>query len=257
MKKKELRKYVQNLGPINPIAENFKNFSLAIILVNPETGGNVGSIARLMKNFEFNHLILFNPICQYNTNEAHGFAMHGSDVLDCAEIIKTESNEELTGLKTLFQQFDLVLGTSAKGVDFKNIKRIPVYLDEFDFSSLSQYTRVALVFGKESTGLTNEQIILTDFILRIPASESYSTLNLSHAAGIILYRFYTQIHRITKGLNFPASKEDKDRLLQKIESIATQIPLCAQKLDLTRDAFKNIIGRSFMKKRTYFIIWIF
>ena len=51
-------------------------------------------------------------------------------------------------------------------------------------------SKVALVFGRESTGLTNEELKLMDFIIRIPANQNYPTLNISHAVGIILYTFY-------------------------------------------------------------------
>ena len=67
----------------------YKNLSFTIILVQPEHAGNIGSIARVMENFNFKNLLIFNPIENVDkilSYETQGFAMHGKDILFNAEI---------------------------------------------------------------------------------------------------------------------------------------------------------------------------
>ncbi|GAH98095.1 unnamed protein product, partial [marine sediment metagenome] len=58
---------------------------------------------------------------------------------------------------------------------------------------------IAILFGKESRGLTNEEISLADIILRIPTNSDFSALNLSHACGIVLYEIFKKINLLTIG----------------------------------------------------------
>jgi TrmH family RNA methyltransferase len=224
----------------------FSALDLTVILIFTETSGNIGSVCRVMKNFGFSKLILFHPLCNPLDNDAHGFAMHGDDILNAAEIIRCDPDHELAPLQTLFQRFDIVIGTSAKGITYQNIKRVPVFLHEMDFSQLNGKSKVALVFGRESTGLSNEQILLTDFCLKIHASESYPTLNLSQAVGICLYHFYLNIQNLGRGLVIPASKQQKDRLTGIMENIAQNLPLDEMHYEKSVHAFKNLIGRAFL-----------
>jgi TrmH family RNA methyltransferase len=229
------------------LKNSFKDVSITVILIFPETSGNVGSICRVMQNFHFSNLILFHPICNPKDDQAYGLAMHGNNVLDHAEIIYCEDpNNEIPLLESIFNRFDIIIGTSAKGIDYKNIKRIPVFLHDLDFNQIPPQAKVALVFGRESTGLTNEQIIRTDFILKIAADEGYPTLNLAQAAAIILHSFYIHFHEIGRGFIRSASKQEKRRLTGVIENIIQNLPDDPSQYELSSIALKNLLGRSFL-----------
>lgn len=235
----------------------FSDIQLNIILINPENRGNIGSIARIMKNFGFKSLILVNPLENHLDTYAMGFACKAKDVLLDAEVIKCEFDAQNSRIKSLFSQYDVIIGTSAKGYSYQNIKRIPIFLHEFNFSQITQKTKIALVFGRESTGLTNEQIILTDFILKIAASPHYPTLNISQAVGIILYEFYKNLHNIEYEQIIPASKEKKNSLLMLIEEVVELTPIPQYRNDRTTDTFRNIIGRSFSSQKEIAYLYTF
>jgi TrmH family RNA methyltransferase len=252
MKKKELQKIREELRhSSNPIEEKYQELSITIILIYPETSGNIGAVARVMKNFGFSRLLLFNPLCEWNTHYVQGFAMHGADVLLSSEVIQCEYSEETIRLKELFQKFDVIIGTTGKGKDYANIKRVPLFIDELDLTTLAKDARIALVFGRESTGLSNDQLALMDFCVRIPADPVYPILNLSHAVGICLFTLFKKLrdNQIFRGEILPASKEDKDRLMGEIEDTLSQLALRSNSQESTLSAFRNIIGRAFISKK--------
>jgi len=226
---------------------------LSIVLINVESSGNVGSIARVMKNFGFHKLILFNPKENPKSNYAHGFAMHAKEILENAEVIysndKDNIQEEDKVLKKFLQKFDLVIGTRAKRSVRKKLKRIPIFLNELDFTLFTKNSKVALVFGRESTGLTNNEIKLMDFLIRIPADNDYPTLNISHAVGIILYTFYLNMHQISRQEISPASKAERELLLKQISHTINNIPMQEFRTERTLQSFKNFLGRSFLSEK--------
>lgn len=236
---------------------SFADLDLSIILINPENRGNIGSIARIMKNFACNNLILVNPLENHLDTYAMGFACKAKDILHNAEVIRCDFEDQLDILKNLFKNFDIVVGTSAKGISFQNVKRIPVFLPDFDLSLLAQKSKVALVFGRESTGLSTTQILATDFILKIPANPAYPTLNISHAVGTILYDLYQRTHTIAREQVIPASKFQKTQLLELIEQIIQQTPLQDYRKGRTLTAFRNIIGRAFTSQKEISYIYTF
>ena len=233
----------------------FNSQQIAIILVETETPGNIGSITRVMKNFSYSKLILFNPPEGHNCHHTKGFAMKGADILDNAEVVVSGEEDPIQTLKKLFQRFDVVIGTSAKGISYKNIKRIPIFVRELQLGDLGSDSKVAIVFGRESTGLSNDEIILTDFTIKIPANPEYPTLNIAQAAGIILYDLYVRTHEITHSQVRTASKKDKDTLLAQIKSVVERVPLKDCNQDRTLHAMKNLFGRAFMSQKECSLIY--
>ena len=235
----------------------FSHLDLSIILINPENRGNIGSVARIMKNFAVSNLILVNPLEDHLDTYAMGFACKAKDILHRARLIRSPFENQMDVIKDLFHEFDVVVGTSAKGISFQNIKRIPVFLSDFDLSILAEKTKIALVFGRESCGLSNEQVLLTDFLVKISASPKYPTLNLSHAVGIILHDIYQKIYNIEREQVIVASKEPKDLLLSMIEKVILQTPVQEFRSPRTLLAFKNLIGRAFLSQKEYSYLYTF
>ncbi len=236
---------------------SFSHLDISVILINTESRGNIGSVARIMKNFSVSSLILVNPLENHLDTYAMGFACKAKDLLRSAEVIRCDFSNQNSAIKKLFQRFDVVIGTSAKGISFQNVKRIPVFLPDFDLSVLTNQTKVAIVFGRESTGLTNEQIISTDFLVKIPANPKYPTLNISQAVGIILYDIYHRTHVIEREQVIPASNEQKQALMELFEKVVSQAPLPDYRCERTSNAFRNIIGRAFSSQKEISYIYTF
>ena len=99
----------ESKGHLKNIENKLDGLDLSIVLINVESSGNVGSIARVMKNFGFHKLILINPKEDPKSNCAHGFAMHAQDILDIAEVISIDNQDEYGALEKFFEQFYLVI----------------------------------------------------------------------------------------------------------------------------------------------------
>jgi TrmH family RNA methyltransferase len=243
-------------------AEEYENLTFTIVLVSPEHAANIGSIARIMANFEFENLVIFNPIEDADTifsHHTHGFAMHGKDILENAQIIEVEKLENyLSELKEYLNQFDLIIATTAKGSSYTNIKRLAIFPEEMKIPSSLEPLNIAILFGRESHGLTNDEISLADIILRIPTGSSYPTLNISHACGIILYEIFKKVTKVNigRGKNpvLLASKENRQSLLKIVENLIGKLKIRKHKKDNVFFAFRNIIERTFMSRKELSLI---
>ncbi|MGQ4875448.1 MAG: RNA methyltransferase [Promethearchaeia archaeon] len=261
MNKKKLYREIKSFEPTH-LNEKYKKLSFTIVLVQPETYGNIGSIARVMKNFNFQHLVIFNPIEdveKIKSHDAQGFAMHGKDILLNAEIIEIEKQEEhINKLKRFLDGYDLVIGTTAKGKRYTNIRRLAIFPYDFNLPITEKPFKIAILFGKESRGLTNEEIAMSDILLRIPTNDEYPTLNLSHAAAIILYEFFKKLYviRYGRGENpiLIADKEDRQYLYKTIDSLIEILKIRDYKKENMFFAFKNIFERSLMSKKELSLI---
>ncbi|MFX1256825.1 MAG: RNA methyltransferase [Promethearchaeota archaeon] len=256
MNKKKIFKELNSFHETQ-IYEKYKNFSLTIILVQPENAGNIGSIARVMKNFNFKKLIVFNPIeCvkKIHSYEAQGFAMHGKDILLNAEIIVVENEDNhLKKLKKFLEKFDLVIATTAKGVHYTNLQRLAIFPENLEIPLSKKSLNIAILFGKESRGLTNEEMALCDIFLRIPTSNKYPTLNISHACAITLYEIFKKMYSISLGRGLRpvllADKKDRKILYLFIKNLINKLKFGSHKEKNALLAFKNVYERSFMSKK--------
>ena len=244
------------------VAEEYRNLNFSIVLIQPEHAANIGSIARVMKNFNFKSLIIFDPvekIEKIKSYKTQGYAMHGKDVLFNSEIITIKDKKDyLTKYKELMERFDLVIATTAKGKHFRNIRRLATFPDDLALPISKNALQIALVFGKESHGLTNEEIEVADILLRVPTSNSYPTLNLSHACGIILYEIFKKINIINIGRGekpvLLASKNEKQVLYDIINKLITKLKIRTHKKENIFFAFKNVFERAFVSRKEISLI---
>jgi tRNA/rRNA methyltransferase len=149
---------------------------LSVTLVEPEYSINVGHIARLLKNFGINKLYLIEP--KIDLNIVSVFASHGVDVLETVEKID---------FKELRKRYELLVGTTAIGAKSRgNVIRTTSNPEQ-----VIQYIRsvksASIVFGRDTTGLKNEELMLCDVVTTIDTRTKYKTLNISHAVAILLY----------------------------------------------------------------------
>jgi len=242
--------------------EKFENLSFTIILVQPENSGNIGQAARIMKNFNFENLVIFNPIESVKnilSYEAQGFAMHGKDILLNSEIIETNNQQRhIDTLRKYLDKFDLIIGTTAKGKSFNNLNRLAIFPENLELPISKQPLAIAILFGKESRGLTNEELLLTDIQIRIPTGEKYPTLNLAQACGIVLYELFKKLHIITIGRGkspiLLADKKDREILYKVLKNLIKKFKIRNYKTKNAFLAFKNVIERSFLSKKELSLI---
>lgn len=204
-----------------------------VVLVEPLNDGNVGAIARAMKNFGLEELVLVRP-CSIG-EEATKRAMHGIDVLKKAETVFTDA-EAFTGV-------DFVAATS--GVDTSNEKHFSrVSMTPRDFAEKVKDSRakIALVFGREDFGLDKELIKASDFLVTIPANPVYSILNISHAATILFYELFAS--GAAKKSSRKARELEKKKLYEYFDLLLDVTDYPEHKKAKTRVMFRRMIGRS-------------
>lgn len=170
---------------------NFAN--IRIVLVNTTHPGNIGGAARAMKNMGLSRLYLVAPK-EYPSDKAVWRSAGATDVLDDAVVVDT-LDEAISGCS-------LVVGTSARE------RRIPWPLldprecGESVWVEAGQH-EVAIVFGREDRGLTNEELHKCNYHVHIPANEEYSSLNLATAVQVICYEIRMAFLKATAGNTLP------------------------------------------------------
>lgn len=153
---------------------------IRVVLVGVEGAINLGMVARLCKNFGAEELYLVNPVAEIG-EEALSFAAKGAEILRRARIVGS--------VEEAVEGAELAACTSSIVTDKSDPLRQPVELSEFA-EIASARESVAIVFGRESTGLTRRELAPCNLYLHIAASPDYPVLNLSHAVGIVLYTLY-------------------------------------------------------------------
>ncbi len=167
-----------------------------VLMIEPKTFGNVGFVARCMKNFGAGQLIILAPRYE-NDDDIHGFAMHGRDILDEAAIINCEEGDIVARLEGISRKYELVAGTTAKLPNRTKLYRVPVEPRQAAMRLTS--TKALLVLGREDTGLTDAELKCCDLVISIPANPQYPTMNVSHAAAIVLYEAWLTSPSISLG----------------------------------------------------------
>lgn len=157
------------------LSKNSNN--IRIVMINTSHPGNIGAAARVMKNMGLSRLYLVNPK-QFPNYEATAMASGADDLLTQATVC-TSFEEALEGCH-------LVLGTTARERKIQHD-----FIDAREAGTLSVCEsasyEVALVFGRERTGLTNDEIGLCHKLINIPTNPDYSSLNVASAVQIVTY----------------------------------------------------------------------
>ena len=152
--------------------------NISIILVEPQLGENIGTTARAMLNFGFENLILINPRDDWPNDYAIKAAAGADIVINKTLVYKS--------LEDSLGDFSYAFSTTIRPRDMVK----PVFgLEEMSkkvSQKLEDKNKIALVFGREKSGLTNHQVSLTDAIIEIPTNKSFSSLNLAQAVILIV-----------------------------------------------------------------------
>jgi len=204
-----------------------------VVLIEPLNDGNIGAIARSMKNFGLEELVLVRP-CAIG-EEATKRAMHGIDILNNARTVFTDDEA--------FDGIDFIAATS--GVDTvneKNFSRISMSPREFAEKIRGTEGKMALLFGREDFGLDKGLLRRCDFLVTIPANPQYSILNISHAAAILFYELFSA--GLVRWEPRKAGDGEKDKLYEYFSMLLDAIDYPPHKKEKTKVMFRRLIGRA-------------
>ena len=149
--------------------------NIRVVLSHTSHPGNIGDAARAMKTMGLSKLYLVNPR-KFPHVDAHAMAAGSSDILDAAIICDT--------LPQALQGCNLVIGLTARRRELGHQALLPREAAQLVLEAEQQ---VALVFGNETSGMSNDELILCQRMAHIPANPEYSSLNLAAAVQIMTY----------------------------------------------------------------------
>lgn len=153
---------------------------IRIVLVNTSHPGNIGAVARAMKNMCLTDLVLVDPV-RYpeDAEDAFARASGAHDLLSESRTVKT--------LEEAVADCRLVIGTSARQRTVQWPMVEPPECARLALEKAAADSRVAIVFGRERSGLTNDELALCHYLVQIPTNPEYSSLNLAMAVQVIAY----------------------------------------------------------------------
>jgi TrmH family RNA methyltransferase len=212
----------------------------AVAVVDAETSGNVGTIARAMKNFGFEDLLLVDPPYLGRDSEAYGFAGHArEDVLPNARELSFDE---------LVAEFHTVGFTAITNEDATRHVRFPFRTPaELGESLADVEADTALVFGRERVGLTNDELARIDEVASIPANHDYPVMNLGQAATVALYELReltleeTQLPDVER---HRADEAEIERLYDHAEQFLEAVDYPEEKREKAMRMLRRMLGRT-------------
>lgn len=212
----------------------------AVVLVDPSEPGNIGTVARAMKNFGFDDLRLVDAPPLDPDGEAYGFAGQArEDVLPSAK---------RTSLDRVVETRYTVGFTARPGSDARRPVRFPATTPAALADELVDLDApVALVFGRESSGLTNEELAELDRVCTVPAAPTYPSLNLGQAVTVTLYELRSVALEETATVDAGhdrADEADIERLHDRFEALLLSIGHPVEKRAKAMRLWRRLLGRA-------------
>ena len=218
------------------------SLTFRIVLVEPLYSGNIGSTARVIKNFGFSELVLLNP-CDID-KDARIMSVHAYDVIENATIATT--------IEEAVEGSNLIVGmTGLPGKTENKHKRMPALPPRKLREKLEGKSGiVSLLFGREDDGLNNEELELCDMVVYIPTSPEYTSMNLSHAVSVVLY----ELSEVEEGETFLAEHFDIELLYEHIGDVLSDIEYKEHKENKTQMMVQRILGRAELTTREVYTL---
>jgi tRNA/rRNA methyltransferase len=214
---------------------------IRIVLVEPQHSGNIGAVARAMKNMALSQLVLVNPV-DHLALEARMMAMHAFDILQWARVVST--------LPEAVVDAGYVVGTTrrlgkARQVGLTSRGIAPLLLE------LAASNPLAIVFGREDSGLTNAELGRCHELVTIPAHPVVGSMNLAQAVLLVCYELYvastTPLPSIPPRL---ATVEELERLYDRMREVLHRIGfLHGSHPDRMMGYFRRFFARHGLKSR--------
>ena len=214
--------------------------SISILLVRPRYHENIGSVARAMKNMGLNRLVVVDGSSPLH-RDAYKLASGAEDILERAE--------EFPSLREAISEMAYVVGSTSRAGKERSPLLTPKNVAE-KLIPISEENSIALVFGSEKEGLTNEELSLCHLYVRIPSVESFPSLNLAQAVMVLCYELFQSSTTNQKETGPLASSDHLERMFAHMERTLLAIEfLDAKQPERIMRVLRKIFGRSQMDER--------
>ena len=152
--------------------------NIYFILVRPQMGENIGSVARAIKNFSIKHLRIVNPRCNWPNQKALATSVGARDILKSAKIYKSIENS-IGDLDIIFASTSRIRKVNKKIISVMDLKK-----------NIKKGSKIGILFGPEASGLSNDEINYADYLVKISTNNKFSSLNLSHSVIIFCFQLF-------------------------------------------------------------------
>ena len=215
--------------------------NIHIVLVEPVYRGNIGAVSRIMHNFSFFNLRIVGKIPE---KEDQIMAVHSEQIMNNAQIFPD--------LKSALSDIDRAIVLTRRSGRKKKIDHNPSELAQYIHSSKN--LNIALVFGRETWGLTDQEADLCHLRCYIPANEDFPSLNLSQSVAVILYEIYSwnwkNAHK-----SKPAPVEIIDETVDYIIDVLNKISFFKNtSQENVKQLFQNLLFKANINKPTAYKI---
>ena len=225
--------------------------NIYFILVRPQIGENIGSVARAIKNFNIKHLRIINPRCSWPNQKALATSVGAKDILKSAKIYNSVE-KSIGDLDIIFASSSRIRKVNKNIISISNIK-----------TKITKGRKIGILFGPEASGLSNDEISCADYLVKIPSNKNFSSLNLSHSAIIFCFEIFQHFSikkkkyktgynskiakksEVNKFLTFVIEGLDKKGFLQpdhKRKSMIRNINNIFHRLNLSEQEIRILLG---------------
>ncbi len=221
------------------------------ILVRPQIGENIGSVARAIKNFSIKNLRIVNPRCTWPNDKALATSVGAKDILKKAEIYDSVE-KSISDLDLIFASSSRIRKVNKKIISVLDLKK-----------KIKKHKKIGILFGSEASGLSNDEISCADYLVKIPSNKNFSSLNLSHSAIIFCFEIFKHFSKkkvvyktgykslvankseVNKFLKFIVEGLDKKGFLQpdhKRKSMIRNISNIFHRMNLSEQEIRILLG---------------
>jgi len=236
----------------------------AVAIVEPEFGANLGYLARTMANFGMQNLLVVSrkKLDKENLSRATLFAAHGRWLIDRVRYVPS--------LEKLKRKYKILIGTTAiEGRRKSNITRKTMGVEECALTvvpRLRSRSNACFVFGRDTTGLTNEELRACDYSVTVRTHSQYNTLNVSHAAAIIFYIFTNAQRRSGLGKepsqttpkwnrsDTLATRKERERVVLLFQKLAEEAEFKKFKSKLLQETLERMFNRGEPSLRELYLL---
>ena len=201
--------------------------NIVIVLSRPEESRNIGAVCRGMANNSLHTLRIVGKKEKIDEEHVHRLAIHAGSIFDKAEFF--------TSITEATRDCSIVAGTTRRRGKKRGMLLLTEEFAETADSVSENGGKVAVVFGNERTGLTDEEVDECNMAVTIPSSEEFGSLNLSHAVQIICYHLFRNTQKWKNGY----TPIDLKRLNSTVNTITD---------DLQKIGFFKVTGKNDMKR---------
>ncbi len=154
--------------------------SVGFILIKPQLPENIGFCARGLKNFGFKNLDLVNPQETWPNKKAIATSVRAKDILKKTKVF--------SNIEDAINKYDIVYASSAR---IRDINKKHLSFNKFIESiKKNRKKKIAIIFGPEASGLSNDDISHANYIFKIPTNKKFESINLSHSVILICYEIF-------------------------------------------------------------------